>query len=137
MKNNISHMLEKAGLCGVATGFMGASFFGIDAYYAPPLLGMRVPLLLFTIPLGAANSFIADGIHTFVNQHIPLGKKTADKTAFITNAVVSGGSLVALMSIIDPNLMKSFSLLNAFLTGSVGEIVGSATYEYLLNNMYI
>ena len=130
-------MLEKSGFVGAATGIMGGLLFGFDSYYTMPIVNTRLPLLYFTIPLGVANSFVADGMHTFINKHIPLGKKSADQTTFLLNAGISGASLIALMGIIDPTLLNSFNLLPAFLVGAIGEIVGTGTYEYLAENMYI
>ena len=136
MKSSMSHMLEKAGLCGLATGVFGTYFFGLDAMYNFQYMNLSVPLLAITLPLGFANSFIADGVHSFIHQHIPLGKKTQDKTAFITNAVIAGTTFTALMAL-STNMSSAFGMGGGFIAGAFSEVVGSATYEYLVNNLYI
>ena len=131
-------MLEKAGLCGFASACIGAAFFGFgQSSWVVPGTNMDVPLELLTFTVGTANSFVADGIHTVINKVVPLGKKTQDKTALITNAVVSGASFFALLHLGGSNVPYQYTLLKAFLTGAGGELIGSASYEYLLNNLYI
>lgn len=138
MKNNISHMLEKAGICGVATMGIGIGFLGLgQTSWLIPGTATSVPVEFLTLGVGAVNSVVADGIHKFVNEHIPLGKKTSDKVSFFTNAAISGASFFALLHLAGSNVPYQYTFLRAFATGGLGEIVGSASYEYLVNNLYI
>ena len=137
MKQNISHMLEKAGITGLATSAISIGLIGASVSYQIPGSNMRIPLPILTAALGAANSFATDGIHLLLNKTIPLGKKTADRYAFFINAGVSGATFFALLYLIGSDIPYQYNPLNAFLTGSLGEMAGSAGYEYLLNNLYI
>ena len=138
MKNNISHMLEKSGLTGLVTMGVGCGFFGCgESRWMIPGTSTTVPLEVLTFTVGVANSFVADGIHMFLNKAIPLGKKTADKTALITNAVIAGVSFFGLLHLTGYEVPYQFTPIRAFVTGALGEVGGTAGYEYLLNNMYI
>ena len=138
MKNNISHMLEKSGLCGAATMAIGVAFYGLgQAQWSIPGTAAAVPIEFLTFGIGALNSAVADGIHTFLNKAVPLGKKTADRSALITNAIVSGASFFALLHLGGANVPYQYTLMKAFVTGAGGELIGSAAYEYLLNNLYL
>lgn len=138
MKNNISHMLEKAGICGAATMGIGMGFLGFgQTRWSVPGTSMIIPVEFLTLTVGAINSVVADGIHTFINKHIPLGKKTSDKVSFFTNAAIAGGSFFALLHLAGSNVPYQYTFLRAFATGALGEVVGAASYEYLVNNLYI
>ena len=137
MKSDISHMLEKAGLCGAATMLVGIPFFGFNKLgWQIPYTNTEVPLELLTFTAGTLNSFVADGVHKFFNKVVPLGKKTADKTSLITNAAVSGVSLFALMHLGGTQVPYQLGALSTFVVGAGAEVVGSATYEYLSDNLY-
>ena len=138
MKNNISHMLEKSGICGVATIGVGIGFLGFgQSTWILPIVNIDVPVEFLTLTIGALNSVVTDGIHTFLHKAIPLGKKTADRTALITNSVVSGLSFFALLHLGGSNVPYQYTLMRAFATGALGELVDTSGYEYLVNNLYI
>ena len=138
MKNNISHMLEKAGLTGLATMGIGCAFFGCgQATWLVPGTNTSVPIELLTFSVGTLNSFVADGIHTFLNKATPLGKKTSDRISLVSNAVISGVSFFGLLHLAGYDVPYQYTPLRAFATGAVGELAGSAGYEYLVNNLYI
>ena len=138
MKNNISHMLEKAGLTGLATLGMGCVFFGCgETSWLIPGTNTTIPVECLTFGVGTINSFIADGIHTFLNKATPLGKKTSDRISLASNAIISGVSFFALLHLAGTNVPYQFTPIRAFATGAVGELAGSASYEYLVNNLYI
>ena len=138
MKSDISHMLEKAGFCGVATMLCGVPFFGFNEMgWNIPYTNSQVPLELLTFSVGTLNSFVADGVHKFFNQVVPLGKKTADRTSLITNAAVAGASFFALLHLGGLNVPYQIQLSRALAIGAGGEIVGAGVYEYLTNNLYL
>lgn len=137
MKSDVSHMLEKAGFCGVATLVCGLPLFGFGNYvWNIPYTNTSVPVELLTFSAGTANSFVADGVHKFFNKVVPLGKKTADRTSLITNAAVSGITLLALLHLGGREVPYQFGMLRSFAVGAGAEILGSASYEYLANNLY-
>ena len=137
MKSDISHMLEKAGVCGAATVLCGVPFFGFGSLgWNIPYTNTEVPLELLTFAAGTANSLVADGVHKFFNQVVPLGKKTADRTSLITNAAISGVSLFALLHLGGVAVPYQLGALTTFGVGAGAEILGSAAYEYLANNLY-
>lgn len=138
MKSNIQHMLEKAGFTGVATMLCGIPFFGFgQSGWNIPMTQVEVPIEIMTLGVGTLNSFVTDGIHSFFNLAVPLGQKSKDRTAFITNAVVSGASFFACLHLAGFNVPYQFTLLRAFACGAVGEVVGTSVYEYLTNNLYL
>ena len=131
-------MLEKAGITGIATMGLGVCFFGFGrARWAIPGTATTIPLEFLTLGLGVANSFVADGLHQFINKAVPLGKKTSDRVSVVSNAVISGITFFGLLHLGGAQVPYDFTPMRAFITGSVGELAGSAGYEYLLNNMYI
>lgn len=137
MKSEISHMLEKAGFCAAATMLAAVPFFGLGATaWNIPYTQLEVPMELLTFSVGAANSLVADKIHTTINGVVPLGKKTADRTSLITNAAVAGCSFFLLLHFGGTNVPYQFTPLRAFAVGSLGEVIGAGTYEYLSNNLY-
>ena len=136
MKNDISHMLEKAGFCGGAAVLCGIPFFGLmQSSWQIPYTNTTIPLEILTFSLGTANSFVADGVHQFFNQVVPLGKKTADKASLLTNAAVAGASFYALLHLGGMNVPRQVGLLSSFCIGAGAEVIGSGTYEYLQNNI--
>ena len=138
MKSDISHMLEKAGFCGAATMLCAGGFFGFgNTGWNIPYTNTEVPIELLTFSVGTVNSFVADGVHKFFNQVVPLGKKTADKTSMITNAAVAGASFFALLHLGGLSVPYQVQLSRALAIGAGGEIVGSGVYEYLANNLYL
>ena len=80
MKNNISHMLEKAGLCGVSALLVGSCFLGFGkTKWEMPYTGLQIPVEFFTFGIGTANSFATDAISLFFHEAVPLGKKSSDR----------------------------------------------------------
>ena len=136
MKSDVSHMLEKAGACGVATLVCSLPFFGFGNYsWQIPYTNTSVPLELLTFTAGTANSFVADGFHKFFHSVVPLGKKTADKTTLLSNAAFSGIGFIALLHLGGIQIPYQLGLINSFAIGAGSELVGSAVYEYLQNNL--
>lgn len=136
MKQDIQHMLEKAGITGVTSAAIGVGLLGTNNYYQIPGTNTTVPLPLITCVVGMANSFVTDGIHTLINEHVPLGKKTKDRASLGINAAVSGLSFFVLLHLAGSDVPYQYNMINAFLTGALGEVSGSASYEYLVDNLY-
>ena len=138
MKNNVSHMLEKAGFTGLATMGMGCVFFGFNKarWLLPGTVSTTIPLEFLTFGVGLANSFVADGIHLFLHKATPLGKKTSDRISLVSNAVISGVSFFGLLHLAGMNVPYQFTPIRAFATGAVGELAGTASYEYLANSLH-
>ena len=110
---------------------------GTGNYYRWPGSNKAIPLPIVTGLLGVVNSFVTDAVHKVVHDYIPLGKKTSDKTALAVNAAISGASFFGVLHLAGTQVPYTFHPLNALFAGALGEIGGSATYEYLLNNLYI
>jgi hypothetical protein len=130
-------MLEKAGFCGITALISGIPWLGLgSAGWVVPMTSLTIPVEFLTFGMGTANSFIADGVHMFLNKGVPLGKKTADRTALISNAVVAGLSMFTILHLAGANVPQQVGFFPSFIIGSVSEVVGSASYEYLANNLY-
>ena len=137
MKEDISHLLEKSVITGVATAGVSTAFHGISAQYKLPGSNKLIPFLPLAFILGGANSAIVDALHLGINKAIPIPQKPKDMASFLGGAALSAGSFYLLLNLGGRNLPGQYSLWKALVTGAVGEIVGAGVYNQLKENLYL
>ena len=129
-------IVEKAGINGLITGAGTAMYFGSGSVVRGVFGSRSMPLFVLTGIAGAIGSMVGDGIHTTLNEAIPVSKKANDRMSVITGAGINGGALALLLYLYQPNILRDFGLFTAIAFGAGTEIAGSALYTYLKENGY-
>lgn len=129
--------VEKAGINGIVSGAVAASFWGMSATVIAPGTNMTMPLYALIFLGGVASSFVADGFHLFMKSEIPISKKANDRTSVIAGMAINAIVLAGLLEITDPNIAQSFGRVMALAVGAGSEFAGASTYTYLKEKMYL
>ena len=136
-KNDVNHVLEKAGLTAVTTGLVASQIFPDASYVLPEMLSSEslssIPLPIVAGGIGALNSALCDGLHLTLNKGIPLPKKAQEYTTFAMSVGTSALTMYLLLRMGNINV----GLVNSALIGSIGEVVGGAGFYYLKENKFL
>lgn len=129
--------VEKAGINGIVSGAASVALFGSRAQVVAPMTNMTMPLYALLFLGGVASSFVADGLHLFMKEEIPISKKSNDRTSLVTGLAVNAVVLAGLLHCADSSIAADFGRLNALGVGALSEFVGASSYTYLKEKMYI
>lgn len=135
-KNDVNHVIEKAGLTAVTTGIVASQMFPNGQYVLPSWMSSaetKIPLPIVACGIGALNSLVVDGLHLTVNKGIPLPKKASELTTFGMSVGASALSMYLLLKMSDVNI----GLMNSAITGALGEVAGGVGFYYLKENKYL
>ena len=129
--------IEKAGINGIVTGAVTASYFGLGASVVPPFMNMTMPLYIVTFLGGCVASLATDGLHTFLKEEIPISKKANDRASVIAGLAINAIIFTGLLEVYDSTVATDFGRFTALLLGAGSEFAGASAYTYLKEKMYI
>jgi hypothetical protein len=129
--------VEKAGINGVIAGVASVALFGSRATVIAPMTSMTMPLYCLIFLGGAASSLVADGVHMFMKDEIPVSKKANDRTSLVAGLAINAIVFAGLLQFSDNNIAADFGRMNALAVGAASEFFGSSAYTYLKEKMYI
>ena len=129
--------IEKAGINGIVAGAASVALFGSRATVVAPMTNMTMPLYALLFLGGVTSSFVADGVHIFMKEEIPISKKANDRTSLVTGLGINAVVLAGLLYCADQSIANDFGKLNALGVGALSEFVGSSAYTYLKESSYI
>ena len=130
-------ILEKAGINGIVSAAASVAMFGTDAKVVAPMTSMTMPLYCLIFLGGIGSSFVADGLHVFLKDAIPISKKANDRTSVIASMAVNAIVFAGLLQVTDPAIARDFGRFTALAVGAGSEFVAASSYTYLKENMYI
>ena len=129
--------LEKAGINGIVTGAVTASYFGLDATVVPPFMNMTMPLYIVTFLGGCIASLATDGLHTFLKEEVPISKKANDRSSVIAGLAINAIIFAGLLELYDGTTARDFGRISALLIGAGSEFASASAYTYLKEKMYL
>ena len=131
------HAIEKAGINGIVAGISTIPLFGSDATIYVPMAKSSAPLYVLAFAVGGVGSLVGDLAHTFIKNEIHISEKSKDKTSLIAGIAINAGLFAGLLYCYDPQVFNDFGTLKALGVGGASEFVGSASYTYLKENLYL
>ena len=128
--------VEKAGINGLITGALTIPVFGTKAQILFPLTNQYVPLYLVSFLVGGLGSFAGDIVHLIFSE-LPVSKKFTDTSNVLLGVAINGGLFALMLNMIDTQVAVDFGTMTALCIGGAGEFLGTASYNYLKDNLYI
>ena len=128
--------VEKAGINGLITGALTIPVFGTNAKFVFPFTNQLVPLYGITFLVGTLGSFAGDVVHLIISD-LPVSKKFKDTSNLVTGVAINAGLFACMLRMIGPGLAEDFGTMTALCVGGVGEFLGTASYNYLKENLYL
>ena len=129
--------VEKAGLNGITAGALTLPIFGTQATVFVPMANSNVPLSALAFAIGAGGSIVGDILHKFINEEVDISEKWKDRTSLIAGVAINAGLFYGALCYFDPEVCKDFGTMTALCIGGGAELVGTGTYSYLKENLYI
>ena len=128
---------EKAGLNGIAAGAGTLTVFGTNAKVFMPYFGSNVNLAAVAFGLGAVGSLLGDLAHKFIKEEVDISEKWKDRTSLLSGVALNGALFTGLLYCYNREVANDFGYATAFLIGGGSEFIGTASYNYLKENMYM
>ena len=128
---------EKAGLNGIAAGAATLGLFGTKAKVYMPYFNSNVSLSALALGVGAVGSIIGDLAHKFIKDEVSISEKWKDRTSLLSGVAINGALFTGLLYLYNDQVAKDFGIATGFLVGGGSEFLGSASYNYLKENMYM
>ena len=129
--------VEKAGLNGIAAGALTLPIFGNKAQVFVPFANSEVPLSAMAFAMGACGSLAGDVVHKFINEEVDISEKWKDRTSLIAGVAINAGLFYSALCMFDSKVCEDFGALTALCVGGGAELIGSGTYSYLKENLYL
>ena len=129
--------LEKSGINGLVAGLTTIPLFGSDATIFVPFANSSAPLSVLAFAVGGFGSLVGDLTHSFIKNEIHVSEKWKDRTSLIAGVGINAGLFAGLLYCYDPAVLRDFGTMQALAVGGLSEFVGSASYSYLKENLYL
>lgn len=130
-------VFEKAGLNGIAAGAGTLAIYGTSAKVYMPYFGSNVSLPAVAFGLGAVGSLLGDLAHKFIKDDVDISEKWKDRTSLLAGVGLNGALFTGLLYCYNQDVANDFGYATAFLVGAGSEFLGTASYNYLKENMYM
>ena len=128
--------VEKAGLNAIVAGAACCPVFGSDAKVYIPFANSSAPLCLLAAAVGGVGSLLGDLAHLGIHE-ADISEKWKDNSSFVTGLAINAALFPALLYCFNPTVARDFGLITAAGVGAASEFVGSASYSYLKENLYL
>ena len=132
--SSVSHFLTKSLISGATMSVASVMAVGRKAYFTGTLFNTYYELPLWGISgvVGAVTSVVADGLHTLMEENIPLNKKITHELALASGIGLSTGAFCLTLYALNPSSVTEMGLVKLGLMGALSEVVSS----YAINAIY-
>lgn len=133
----ILQAIEKAGINGIVAGATTCALWGQKSAVYVPYINSTAPLYALAFGVGAIGSLTGDAVHQFIKSEIHISEKAKDSASMFLGLGINGAMFAGLLYAFDPSVLRDFGVIQAFTLGAGSEFVGSASYGYLKENLYL
>ena len=129
--------VEKAGINGVICGALTVPFFGTGTVLNAPFTNSTMPLWLYAFLIGTVSSGIGDLAHLAMNEDTQISEKWNNRSTLLISAGVNTALFFGSMCLLSPRVCRDIGILRTIAIAGGGELLGSALYSYLKENLYL
>ena len=121
------HFIVKSLVSGSVMSLASIAAVGRQAYFTGNLFGKYYELPIWSIcgGVGAVASLVSDGIHTLMEENIPVNKKIDHQLAVATGIGITTGAFALTLYSLNPSSIQEMGLLKIGLMGALSEITSS------------
>ena len=130
-------LVEKAGINGLVSGASSAVLFGVNSRVIAPYTNMTMPLYALIFCGGVISSLVADGVHVFMKEEIPVSSKANDRSSVVAGMAINAIIFAGLLQLADPSIAQDFGRISALAVGAGAEFVSASSYTYLKDSKYL
>ena len=129
--------LEKAGINGAVCGAATLPLFGSSTRLQAPFTNSSMPLWLYAFLIGGGSSLVGDMAHLAMKQDVAISEKWNNRSTLLVSAGVNTALFFGTMCVLSPQVCRDIGIVRTAVIAGGGELVGSALYSYLKENLYL
>ena len=129
--------VEKAGINGILCGALTVPLFGTGAVLNAPFTNSTMPLWLYAFLIGSVSSGVGDVAHLAMKQDVAISEKWNNRSTLLISAGLNAALFYGSMYVFTPQVANDIGIVKSLIIAGGGELMGSALYSYLKENLYL